>query len=181
MNTDEQIGCEAGQEARQETKAILKKQGITVEFIANRLWKDLHRKETKTFKLKGTIFDYEQYIEEKAAEMLGQKIPKAKKRAFKILAKSSDEAVVAVDMDCIDAQIDTRKDAEKLLGLYVDQVELSGPGGGPIAYDSITPEERDLIRKSNRIIQKLYEGKNGKGSNHHKKKNRDHAGKAKGR
>lgn len=160
MKTDEQIGREAGREAQSETRKALRAHGITVEFIARRLREDLDRKETKTFKLKGAPYDLADYIEQEAAKILGKKPPKPKgRRSFRVLAKSTEESVVAVDMDCIDAQIDARKDAAKLLGLYVDQLELSGPGGSPITYDSIPPARREQILEANRLYQRIRDGK----------------------
>lgn len=174
MKTNEQLGKEAGRQAEAETRRALRAQGITVDFIARRLRQDLDRKETKTFKLKGAPYDVEEYIEQEAAKLRGEKPPKAKRRPFRILARTAEEVVVAVNMDCIDAQIDARKDAAKLLGLYVDQVELSGPDGGPIPYDSIPPERRREILAANEIFQQIIEGKlkpDGKSGNRKKKKN----------
>lgn len=141
----------------------LSKHGITLDELARRLRQDLDRKETKILKVKGAIFDWAEYLEREAARMQGkdQSAPAAEK-PYRVLASSSDETVIAIDVDSIGTQVEAREDAQKLLGLYRERLELSGPGGGPIPYDEIPAEERELLLAVTRDYERRLNEKNAK-------------------
>ncbi len=141
----------------------LSKHGITLDELARRLRQDLDRKETKILKVKGAVFDWAEYLEREAARLNGQDLPApAVEKAYRILASSSDETVIAIDVDAISTQVEAREDAQKLLGLYRERLELSGPGGGPIPYDEIPAEERELLLAVTRDYERRLNEKNAK-------------------
>jgi len=141
----------------------LSKHGITLDELARRLRRDLDRKETKILKVKGAIFDWAEYLEREAARMQGkdQSAPAAEK-PYRVLASSAEETVIAIDVDSVGTQVEAREDAQKLLGLYRDRLELSGPGGGPIPYDEIPAEERELLLAVTRDYERRLNEKNAK-------------------
>lgn len=141
----------------------LSKHGITLDELARRLRQDLDRKETKILKVKGAVFNWAEYLEREAARLNGQDLPApAVEKAYRILASSSDETVIAIDVDAISTQVEAREDAQKLLGLYKERLELSGPGGGPIPYDEIPAEERELLLAVTRDYERRLNEKNAK-------------------
>ena len=141
----------------------LSKHGITLDELARRLRRDLDRKETKIIKVKGSIFDWAEYLEREAARLNGQDLPApAVEKAYRILASSSDETVIAIDVDAISTQVEAREDAQKLLGLYRERLELSGPGGGPIPYDDIPQDERELLLAVTKDYERRLNEKNAK-------------------
>lgn len=142
----------------------LEAEGITTKLLASRLRRDLDRKETKIIKVKGAVFDWAEYLEREAARLQGKDQPApAEEKAYRILASSSDETVIAIDVDAISTQVEAREDAQKLLGLYKERLELSGPGGGPIPYDEIPAEERELLLAVTRDYERRLNEKNSKG------------------
>ena len=141
----------------------LSKHGITLDELARRLRRDLDRKETKIIKVKGSIFDWAEYLEREAARLNGADPPApAVEKPYRVLASSSDETVIAIDVDAIGTQVEAREDAQKLLGLYRERLELSGPGGGPIPYDEIPAEERELLLAVTRDYERRLNEKNAK-------------------
>ncbi|OPY11785.1 MAG: hypothetical protein A4E67_00161 [Syntrophaceae bacterium PtaB.Bin038] len=141
----------------------LEDEGITAAWLAKRLRRDLHRKETRTVKIKGQVIDLDAWTEEMAARMRGETPAKRRRRArYRIIAQSSEETLVAVDFDDVDIQVRAREDAQKLLGLYVEKLALTDPEGAPVTYDSITPEERELLLAVSREYAKKIEGRHGK-------------------
>lgn len=141
----------------------LSQHGITLDELARRLRRDLDRKETKILKVKGAVFDWAEYLEREAARLNGQDLPApAGEKAYRILASSSDETVIAIDVDAISTQVEAREDAQKLLGLYKERLELSGPGGGPINYDEIPADERELLLAVTRDYERRLNEKNAK-------------------
>jgi len=141
----------------------LSQHGITLDELARRLRRDLDRKETKIVKVKGAVFDWAEYLEREAARLNGQDLPApAGEKAYRILASSSDETVIAIDVDAISTQVEAREDAQKLLGLYKERLELSGPGGGPLSYDDIPAEERELLLAVARDYERRLNEKNAK-------------------
>lgn len=141
----------------------LSKHGITLDELARRLRRDLDRKETKILKVKGAIFDWAEYLEREAAKLRGEDLQAlAVEKPYRVLASSSDETVIAIDVDAISTQVEAREDAQKLLGLYRDRLELSGPGGGPIPYDEIPAEERELLLAVTRDYERRLNEKNAK-------------------
>lgn len=142
----------------------LSQHGITLDELARRLRRDLDRKETKIIKVKGAVFDWAEYLEREAAKLRGEAQPApAEEKAYRILASSSDETVIAIDVDAISTQVEAREDAQKLLGLYKERLEISGPGGGPISYDEIPAEERELLLAVTRDYERRLNEKNAKG------------------
>jgi len=141
----------------------LSRHGITLDELARRLRRDLDRKETKILKVKGAVFDWAEYLEREAARMQGkdQSAPAAEK-PYRVLASSSDETIIAIDVDSVGTQVEAREDAQKLLGLYRERLELSGPGGGPIPYDEIPAEERELLLAVTRDYERRLNEKNAK-------------------
>ena len=141
----------------------LSKHGITLDELARRLRQDLDRKETKILKVKGAVFDWAEYLEREAARMQGkdQSAPAAEK-PYRVLASSAEETVIAIDVDSVGTQVEAREDAQKLLGLYRERLELSGPGGGPIPYDEIPAEERELLLAVTRDYERRLNEKNAK-------------------
>ena len=141
----------------------LSKHGITLDELARRLRRDLDRKETKILKVKGAVFDWAEYLEREAARMQGkdQSAPAAEK-PYRVLASSAEETVIAIDVDSVGTQVEAREDAQKLLGLYRERLELSGPGGGPIPYDEIPAEERELLLAVTRDYERRLNEKNAK-------------------
>jgi len=141
----------------------LSQHGITLDELARRLRRDLDRKETKILKVKGAVFNWAEYLEREAARLNGQDLPApAGEKAYRILASSSDETVIAIDVDAISTQVEAREDAQKLLGLYKERLELSGPGGGPINYDEIPADERELLLAVTRDYERRLNEKNAK-------------------
>ncbi len=69
---------------------------------------------------------------------------------------------MAVNFDCLDVQVRAREDAQKLLGLYRERLELSGPGGGPIPYDDIPQDERELLLAVTKDYERRLNEKNAK-------------------
>jgi len=142
----------------------LSKHGITLDELARRLRRDLDRKETKILKVKGAIFDWAEYLEREAAKLRGEDLPApVEEKPYRILASSSDETVIAIDVDAISTQVEAREDAQKLLGLYKERLELSGPGGGPINYDEIPADERELLLAVTRDYERRLNEKYSKG------------------
>lgn len=143
---------------------VLAKHGITLDELARRLRRDLDRKETKIVKVKGSVIDWNRYIEVQAAKILAADPPAAPEGSepFRVLASSSDETVIGIDVDDISTQVAAREDAQKLLGLYKERLELSGPGGGPIAYDEIPPDERELLLAVTRDYERRLNEKSAK-------------------
>lgn len=141
----------------------LSRHGITLDELARRLRRDLDRKETKILKVKGAVFDWAEYLEREAARMQGkdQSAPAAEK-PYRVLASSAEETVIAIDVDSVGTQVEAREDAQKLLGLYRERLELSGPGGGPIPYDEIPAEERELLLAVARDYERRLNEKNAK-------------------
>jgi len=141
----------------------LSRHGITLDELARRLRRDLDRKETKILKVKGAVFDWAEYLEREAARLNGQDLPApAGEKPYRVLASSSDETVIAIDVDSVGTQVEAREDAQKLLGLYRERLELSGPGGGPIPYDEIPAEERELLLAVTRDYERRLNEKNAK-------------------
>lgn len=141
----------------------LSQHGITLDELARRLRRDLDRKETKILKVKGAVFDWGEYLERETARLNGSNPPApAGEKAYKVLASSAEETVIAIDVDSIGTQVEAREDAQKLLGLYRDRLEISGPGGGPLTYDDIPPEERELLLAVTRDYEKRLNEKNAK-------------------
>lgn len=141
----------------------LSKHGITLDELARRLRQDLDRKETKILKVKGAIFDWAEYLERETAKLRGEDLPApAVEKPYRVLASSSDETVIAIDVDSIGTQVEAREDAQKLLGLYKERLELSGPGGGPLSYDDIPAEERELLLAVARDYERRLNEKNAK-------------------
>lgn len=141
----------------------LSKHGITLDELARRLRQDLDRKETKILKVKGAIFDWAEYLEREAAKLRGEDLQApAVEKPYRVLASSSDETVIAIDVDSIGTQVEAREDAQKLLGLYKERLELSGPGGGPLSYDDIPAEERELLLAVARDYERRLNEKNAK-------------------
>jgi len=141
----------------------LSKHGITLDELARRLRRDLDRKETKILKVKGAVFDWAEYLEREAARLNGEDLQAlAVEKPYRVLASSSDETVIAIDVDSIGTQVEAREDAQKLLGLYRERLELSGPGGGPIPYDEIPAEERELLLAVTRDYERRLNEKNAK-------------------
>jgi hypothetical protein len=141
----------------------LSKHGITLDELARRLRRDLDRKETKIVKVKGAVFDWAEYLEREAARLNGQDLPApAAEKPYRVLASSAEETVIAIDVDSVGTQVEAREDAQKLLGLYRERLELSGPGGGPIPYDEIPAEERELLLAVTRDYERRLNEKNAK-------------------
>jgi hypothetical protein len=141
----------------------LEAEGITTKLLASRLRRDLDRKETKIIKVKGAIFDWAEYLEREAAKLRGEDFQApAVEKPYRVLASSSDETIIAIDVDAIGTQVEAREDAQKLMGLYKERLELSGPGGGPLSYDDIPAEERELLLAVARDYERRLNEKNAK-------------------
>ena len=141
----------------------LSQHGITLDELARRLRRDLDRKETKILKVKGAVFNWAEYLEREAARLNGQDLPApAAEKPYRVLASSAEETVIAIDVDSVGTQVEAREDAQKLLGLYRERLELSGPGGGPIPYDEIPAEERELLLAVTRDYERRLNEKNAK-------------------
>lgn len=137
--------------------------GITAAWLAQRLKRDLGRKETRTVKVRGQLIDLDAWTEEMAARMRGEAPARRRRRAkYRIIAQSAEEALVAVNFDCLDVQVRAREDAQRIHGLYVEKLALTDPEGAPVTYDSITPEERELLLAVSREYAKKIEGRHGK-------------------
>jgi len=161
------ITAEAAEKAMQSAVSLMRQslddEGITVAWLARRLKRDLHRKETRTFKIKGRLVDLKAWTEEVAAQIRGGEPPKRRRpKAYRIIAQSAEEALVAVNFDCLDVQVRAREDAQRIHGLYVEKLALTDPEGAPVTYDSITPEERELLLAVSREYAKKIEGRHGK-------------------
>lgn len=59
-------------------------------------------------------------------------------------------------------RLDAMKLVCELRGLLRRKMELSGPDGGPITYDSITPAEREMLLDLSRGYMQKLEARSGK-------------------
>ena len=90
------------------TRGILDSHGITIDFLARQLKAELRAKETRFYKIKGSRGWTE-------------------KRGVKVVAKSEDEALVAISVAALTIRQNARKDAHMLRGDYPKtQIEHSG-------------------------------------------------------
>ena len=84
----------------------------------------------------------------------------AKKAVSVVSGRTADSGTVDfVDVDDYRIQLDALKLVCDLRGLLKKKMELSGPGGAPITFDSVDPKERALLERASREIQKAMEGK----------------------
>jgi len=146
----------------------LKTEGVDEKDLARRLRIDLDRKETKLLKIKGGIIDWSKYLPESSQVVQDQQ------SLYRVIASSAEETLIALEVDALGIQVDAREDAQKLLGLYVTKVELSGPDGGPIKYGDIPEDEREILLK----LTRDYEKELNKKSAREAKSGRKGAGKA---
>lgn len=124
----------------------LSDEGVDMVRIAKLIVRDMDRKKTKIVRIKGRLLEGE-------PNPLKTYVP-LNNVPYRIVARSDSETVIAVEVEALDIQADARKDAARLLGLYTDRLELSGPGGGPLTYDSIPPEEREILLTISRAYEK---------------------------
>lgn len=143
---------------------ILDGVGVTENYLAKRLKKELNSKETKTIKFKGALDE----------ERLPKTASGKTRRGYRIVSTSGflsyakdggmifgdGDTVIEIDMINWTVSQKARMDAHKLRGDYPAQKhEHSGPEGAPIAVaQEISKEDRELLRNiSDEVIKEIVE------------------------
>ena len=130
--------------------------GVTKEFLAERLKKEINAKETKTVKMKGAV----------SQDNLPQTPKGNVKRGYRIVTTSGllsyqktedgpeevfGDGDTVLEIDYINWPISqkARMDAHKLRGDYpAAKHEVTGPGGGPIITNPDLSEDERLVLKA---------------------------------
>ena len=160
--TDEQMNA-AREETFSEIAAALASKGITLDFLATRLKREINAKETKFIKVKKSqlLDDAVKALREEFNAILagdGKSLKAAPK--LKIVAETTEEMIIAVNVRAWGVQQRAREDAQKLLDLYPAQkqkVEHDMTDKLFATFVKLLPEEHQSYFVG--LVKKIKEGK----------------------
>ena len=159
--TDEQMNA-AREETFSEIAAALASKGITLDFLATRLKREINAKETKFIKVKKSqlLDDAVKALREEFNAILagdGKSLKAAPK--LKIVAETTEEMIIAVNVRAWGVQQRAREDAQKLLDLYPAQKQKVEHGMEDKMFTmfvKLLPEEHQSYFVG--LVKKIKEG-----------------------
>ena len=160
--TDEQM-ADARTETFSEIAAALASKGITLDFLATRLKREINAKETKFIKVKKNqmLTDAIKEMKDEVKSILETadlklSVPKG----VKVVYETTEEAIIAVNVRAWGVQQRAREDAQKLLDLYPAQKQKVEHGMEDKMFSmfvKLLPEEHQSYFVG--LVKKIKEGK----------------------